>query len=69
MRTETKETRYLDPEDKARFYEFLEKHDLRIGIVADKLDVSYMYLVLVLNGKRAFTSKLEKNLAALGFTL
>lgn len=69
MRTETKTSRFLEAEDKAKFYQFLERSDLRIGIVADKLNVSYMYLVLVLNGKRAFTNKLEKNLAALGFRL
>ena len=69
MRLETKTSRFLDPSDKVKFYDFLEKNHLRIGEVADKLNISYVYLTVVLNGKRAFTSKLQKNLEELGFKL
>ena len=69
MRTETKTSRYLEAEDKAKFYQFLEEHDLRIGEVAYKLNVSYVYLTVILNGKRAFTKKLEDKLSAIGFRL
>ena len=69
MRVETKTSRFLDPSDKVKFYDFLEKNDLSIGEVSDKVNVTYVYLSMVLNGKRAFTSKLEKNLAAIGFKL
>lgn len=69
MRLETKTSRYLEPFDKVKFYEFLKTHDLRLGEVADKLNVSYVYLSVILNGKRAFTKKLEQKLNALGFKL
>jgi hypothetical protein len=69
MREKIKVARYLETSDKNKFYEFLKRNDLSIGIVADKLYVTYVYLTLVFNGKRAFTKKLEEKLAALGFKL
>ena len=69
MRTETKTSRYLDPEDKAKFWDFVKREHLSLGIVADKVNVTYVYLSMVLSGKRAFTSKLEQKLSAIGFRL
>ena len=69
MRTETKTSRFLEEAEKAKFWDFVRKHDLSLGLVADKVNITYVYLSMVLNGKRAFTKKLEKKLSDIGFNL
>ena len=69
MRKETKENVFFDNEEHTKFYNFMKENNLSMGVVADKLDVTYDYLYKVVNGKRAFTKKLEEKLANIGFKL
>lgn len=67
MRVETKTSKFFDSEDKKRFQKWLIDNDLAMGTVADKLDISYVYLYTVINGQRAVTKKLEKKLKGIGY--
>lgn len=69
MNIKIKESRFFEEQDRKQFYKFLIDADLSIGIVADKLDVTYNYLHAVINGKRAFTKKLEEKFSKIGFKL
>ena len=69
MKIKTKTIKFFDTEDTKKFRKWLIDNDLTMGGLADKLNVSYVYLYVVINGSRALTKKLEEKLAALGFKL
>ena len=69
MKIKTKTIKFFDREDEKKFRKWLIDNDLTIGDVADKLNVSYVYLHVVINGNRALTKKLEEKLNNLGFKL
>lgn len=69
MKSITTTSRYFDEKDGKRFKKWLIDNDMTIGVAADKLGISYIYLYCIINGHRAVTNKLEKKLSVLGFKL
>ena len=69
MKSITITSRYFDEKDGKRFKKWLIDNDMTIGVVADKLGVSYVYLYCIINGQRAVTKKLEEKLLKLGFNI
>lgn len=65
----TKTYLYFDSESKKKFLKWLLDSDLSIGKVCDKLNVSYSYLYLVLNGQREVTNRLKENLESIGYEM
>lgn len=65
----TKTYLYFDSDSKKNFLKWLLDSDLSIGEVCDKLNVSYSYLYLVLNGQREVTDRLKENLKSIGYEM
>ena len=63
----TKTYLYFDSDSKKKFQKWLIDNDLTYGEVADKLNVSYSYLFMVLNGQREVTKRLQENLKEIGY--
>lgn len=60
---------YFTEGDLKNFKKWLIEKGLTFGEVADKLDVSWTYLSLVVNGKRPITKKFRVKLEALGYEM
>lgn len=69
MRTVTKTSKFFDKNDKEKILKFMKERGLAIGTLADWLNISSVYLYVVINGQRAVTKKLEEKLSELGFKL
>ena len=69
MKSITITSRYFDEKDGKRFKKWLIDNDMTIGVAADKLGVSYVYLYCIINGQRAVTKKLEEKLKNIGYEL
>ena len=65
----TKTYLYFDSDSKKKFLKWLLDSDLSIGEVCDKLNISYSYLYLVLNGQREVTNRLKENLKSIGYEM
>ena len=67
--TITKTYAYFGEEDLKNFKKWLIEKGLTFGEVADKVDISWTYLSLIINGKRPLTKKFKDKLEALGYEM
>ena len=61
--------KYFDPEDTKKFNLWLVYSDLTYGEVAYKLGYSYVYIYLIINGKRPVNDKFLKKLKEIGYEM